>query len=80
MGSLTQRFYATRKIADDMAVVSMLLSQKATRDGQDRSGYCYVVDIWKKRGDSWQVIAGYSSPLGKTFDRTPTKGSPGSTR
>jgi hypothetical protein len=29
------------------------------------------VDIWKKKGDRWQIIARYSSPMGKKFDRSP---------
>jgi Domain of unknown function (DUF4440) len=67
--SLEQRYYAARKLAEDFAALSFLLTQKASREGQDRSGDFYVVDIWKKRGDRWQLIARYSSPLGKTFDR-----------
>jgi hypothetical protein len=67
--SLHQRYYAARKLADDFAALSFVLAQKASREGQDRSGGFYVVDIWSKRGDRWQVIARYSSPLGKTFDR-----------
>ena len=67
--SLEQRYYAARKLADDFAALSFLLTQKASRDGQDRSGDFYVVDVWRKRGDRWQVIARYSSPLDRTFDR-----------
>ena len=44
-------------------------TQKASRDGQDQSGDFYVVDVGRKRGERWQVIARYSSPLGRTFDR-----------
>ena len=36
--SLEQRHYAARKLADDFAALSFLLTQKASRDGQDRSG------------------------------------------
>jgi hypothetical protein len=67
--SLEQRYYAARKLADDFAALSFLLTQKAIRDGQDRSGDFYVLDVWRKRGDRWQLIARYSSPLGRTFDR-----------
>ena len=67
--SLEQRYYAARKLADDFAALSFLLTQKASRDGQDQSGDFYVVDVWRKRGERWQVIARYSSPLGRTFDR-----------
>ena len=61
----------TRKLADDFVALSFLLTQKASRDGQNRSGDFYVVEFWNRRGDRWQLIARYSSPLGKTFDRTP---------
>jgi len=67
--SLDERFHAARRLADDLAVVSLLLTQKASRDGHDRSGDFYVVDVWKDRGGRWQLIARYSSPQGKTFDR-----------
>ena len=62
--------YAARKLSDDLAVVSLLLTQRAASEGRDRSGDFYVVDIWKKNGDRWQMIARYSSPMGKKFDRS----------
>lgn len=68
--SIEQHHHAARKLADDLAVISLLLTQQATSDGRDRSGDFYVVDIWKKRGDRWQMIARYSSPMGKKFDRS----------
>jgi hypothetical protein len=69
--SLDERYHAARKFADDVAVVTLVLTQKASRDGRDRSGEFYLVDIWQTRDDRWQLIARYSSPLGKAFDRTP---------
>jgi Domain of unknown function (DUF4440) len=62
--------YAARKLRDDLAVVSWLLTQRAASEGRDRSGDFYVVDIWKRNGDRWQMIARYSSPMGKKFDRS----------
>ena len=67
--SLEQRHHAARRLSEDLAVVSLLLIQKATFGGRDRSGDFYVVDIWKKGGGGWQLIARYSCPVGKTFDR-----------
>ena len=67
--SIGGRYHAARKLAEELAVVSRLLSQQATFQGRDRSGDFYVVDIWKKSGDGWQMIACYSSPLGRKFDR-----------
>jgi ketosteroid isomerase-like protein len=71
--SCEQRHHAARKLADDLVVVSLLLTQQASSDGRDRSGDFYVVDIWKKSGDRWQIIARYSSPMGKKFDRSPPR-------
>jgi Calcium/calmodulin dependent protein kinase II association domain len=68
--SLEEGYHAARRLADDVAVVSLVLTQKATRDGIDRSGEFYVVDIWKKRLDRWQIVARYSSPMAKAFDRS----------
>jgi hypothetical protein len=71
MQSFEERHHAARKLTNDLAVVSLLLSQKATFDGRDRSGDFYVVDIWRKTPGNWQIIARYSTPLGKKFDRSP---------
>jgi len=68
--SIDERLFAARRGADDVAIVSFVLNQKASREGSDRSGAFYVVDVWKHRGGNWQVIARYSSPQGKTFDRS----------
>ena len=62
MESLDERLHAARRLADDLAVVSLVSSQKATFDGRDRSGDFYVVDVWKRHGDRWQLIARYASP------------------
>jgi len=53
-----------RKLADDVAVVSLVMTPHAAGGNPDQSGSSYVVDIWKKRG-RWQLIARYS---GKTVE------------
>jgi Domain of unknown function (DUF4440) len=68
--SFEERHQAARKLTNDLAVVSLVLSQKATFRGRDRSGDFYVVDIWRKTAGNWQIIARYSTPLGKKFDRS----------
>jgi hypothetical protein len=70
--SLDERFHAARRLSDDLAVVSLLLTQKASRDGQDRSGDFYVVDVWQRRVGQWKAIARYSSPQ-QVLDRTGVK-------
>ena len=67
--SLKEQHHAARRLANDLAVVAFVLTQKATRAGEDRSGDFYVIDIWKQRNARWQLIARYSSPQGKSFDR-----------
>jgi hypothetical protein len=67
--SIEGRHHAARKLSEHLAVVSLLLSQEATSQGRDRSGDFYVVDIWQKSGDGWQMIARYSSPMDRKFDR-----------
>ena len=52
--------------------MSLLLTQKASRDGQDRSGDFYVVDVWQRRVGQWKAIARYSSPR-QVLDRTGVK-------
>jgi uncharacterized protein DUF4440 len=69
--ALEERFHAARRLADDVAVVSLLLTQKASADGRDRSGDVYVVDVWKRHGGRWQLVARYSSPRGRGVDPTP---------
>jgi hypothetical protein len=65
--SFNERYHAARKLNDNLAVVSFLLTQKASADGVDRSGDFYEVDIWKKTRDKWQMIARYSTPVPKTI-------------
>jgi hypothetical protein len=63
--SFHEQYHAARRLTDNLAVVSLLLTQKATRSGVDRSGDFYLVDVWKKTGDDWQIIARYSTPVRK---------------
>lgn len=43
-----QRHHAARKLADDLPVVSLLQTQKATTDGRDFSGDVYIIDFWNR--------------------------------
>jgi hypothetical protein len=67
--SFNEQYHAARRLSDNLVAVSLLLTQKATFAGRDRSGDFYIVDIWKKSGDQWQMIALYSTPISKNFDR-----------
>jgi ketosteroid isomerase-like protein len=71
--SFEEQYHAARKLTDSLAVISLLLTQKATFAGRDRSGDFYVADIWKKNGDDWKIIARYSTPIGKKPDKDPAK-------
>lgn len=64
--SFHEQYHSARRLSDNLAVVSLLLTQKATTPGgHDRSGDFYLVDVWKKTGDNWQIIARYSTPVHK---------------
>jgi Domain of unknown function (DUF4440) len=64
--SFREQYHAARRLSDNLAVVSLLLTQKATTPaGRDRSGDFYLVDVWKKTADNWQIIARYSTPVHK---------------
>jgi hypothetical protein len=67
--SVDLRDCAARRLADDLAVVSLIHDQKATTDGRNFSGVFYLVDFWKKRDSTWQIVARYSSPVGHEVDR-----------
>jgi hypothetical protein len=41
------------------ATVDILHGPADPFEGRDRSGDFYVVDIWKKSGEGWQMIAHY---------------------
>jgi hypothetical protein len=58
--SFEQQYPAARKLADDLAVVSLLQTQQTSGDDRNRSGTFYLVDIWKRGDQGWQVIARYS--------------------
>ena len=68
-GSREQRHHAARTLADDLAVVSLVQTQKGTTDDRDFSGDFYIVDFWKRSSEDWRIIARYSSPVGRRFDR-----------
>lgn len=46
---------------DQIAVVSLLWSQRATVNGNDRSGTFFITDIWRKTADGWRVAERHSS-------------------
>jgi hypothetical protein len=56
---------AARKLAGDLAAVSLLFTAKeAIVNGKGASGDSYLIDFWKKRAGNWQIIARYGNRLG----------------
>ncbi len=47
----------------DTAIVKFMRSQKADFQGKDESGEFFVVDVWRKSGDSWQLSDRYVSKV-----------------
>ena len=54
----------------DTAVVKFMRSQKADFQGKDDSGEYFVVDVWRKAGDSWKLSDRYVSKV-STVPSTP---------
>jgi hypothetical protein len=55
----------TRPVGDS-AVVNFFYEQQATVAGRDISGDFFVVDIWRKAGNDWKLVARYSAGPGVT--------------
>jgi ketosteroid isomerase-like protein len=48
-------------IYGDIAVVTLLWTQKASVQGKDRSGTFFITDIWRKTDDGWKIAERHSS-------------------
>jgi ketosteroid isomerase-like protein len=48
----------------DSAVVKFERQQQATLNGKNESGQFFVVDLWKKSGDSWKLANRYVAKIG----------------
>jgi hypothetical protein len=48
----------------DAAVVKYERVQQATYLGKDQSGEFFVVDLWKKGGDTWKLANRYVAKVG----------------
>jgi len=48
----------------DFAIVKFDRLQQAARNGQNLSGEFFVVDVWKKNGDSWKLANRYVAAAG----------------
>jgi hypothetical protein len=61
----------------DYAIVKFDRLQQANFKGQDQSGEFFVVDLWKKSGDSWKLANRYVTlvqtlPLKPNLEPKPT--------
>jgi hypothetical protein len=54
--SCEQRYHAARKLANDLAVVSLLQTQQTTSDGRDFSDDFYIVDFLKRSSGDWRIL------------------------
>lgn len=55
------RDVVVRELGSDIAVMSSIAEFKATIDGAPRQGPLFIVDVWRRNGDQWQVCSRYSS-------------------
>ena len=48
-------------LADGLVAVSLLFEQRPNVGGIDRSGAFFLIDIWRRGGARWEVVARYSA-------------------
>lgn len=64
----TLKSYGIRQmsVADlgEAAIVKYMRAQQASYKGKDESGDFFVVDLWKKSGDSWKLANRYAAKAG----------------
>jgi hypothetical protein len=49
------------RVFGDIAVIASVATQVASVHGVDRSGRFFLTDVWRRVGDTWQVIERHSS-------------------
>ena len=49
------------QVYGDFAVVTLLWTQRATVNGNDRSGTFFITDIWRNTENGWRVAERHSS-------------------
>jgi len=54
---------AVRAVRDDVAVVSFVLQQIFDANGKAQNERQFVVDVWERKGDSWQCSDRYISDM-----------------
>ncbi len=59
---------AVKAMSDEIVVASFLLEETAEHDGKGRASNRFVVDVWKKNGDVWQLAERYSSRVAGSAD------------
>ena len=67
--SVELRHVAARRLAENVAGVSLIFDQKGMMGDRDFSGANYLVDFWKRNEGSWQIVARYGSRVGKPPER-----------
>ena len=70
--SLKSFFIRQMSVADqgDCAAVKYQRVQQASWKGMNSSGEFFVVDLWKKSGDTWKLVNRYVAPV-RTLPLTP---------
>jgi hypothetical protein len=61
--SIEEHYHAARRLAEDVGVVSLMLTLKAADDHPESGGRFFVVDVWKNQKSNWRLIARYSGEM-----------------
>jgi ketosteroid isomerase-like protein len=70
------RQMAVRGVSDDVAIASFVLQTSAVLDGKEVPAQHFVVDVWKRDGESWHCTDRYLSeakpPASKSVSEHPS--------
>jgi Domain of unknown function (DUF4440) len=59
---------AVKVMSDEVVVASFLLKETTQVDGKSKASNRFIVDVWKKNGDAWQLTDRYSSRVTGSAD------------
>ena len=55
----------------EIAIASFIIDEKIEIGSKPQDAEYYVVDVWKKKGGTWQLATRYLSKIGSAFDLHP---------
>ena len=61
------------RMEGDTAIVSFVFLHRAEPQAAERAGALFVVDVWRKRGEAYELAARYAAPMRKPANMEPPR-------